>query len=85
MLKITELFRHLQSTESYPKLRYPFRDEYGKLTVAKYKLVGIIEGNIKDLNNYVFRLDARSVRYMRRVKIIENKKRYKKCLISASH
>ena len=48
-----------------------FVDEYGKLTFAKYK---VIEIDIlpKDIT-FIFKLDARSLRYMRRKKVIENK------------
>lgn len=68
-----EMFRYLQSGEFHgKKLTIPFRDRYGKTTVAKYKLVDIIEHHVKERNNYIWRLDGRSIRYMQRVKIIEN-------------
>lgn len=75
-LHTTHICRHLQSTECYPKLRFPFRDETGKITVAKYKLVGLLKGRIEGLDNYVYRLDARSVRYMKRVVVVENERSF---------
>ena len=74
--RVTELYRYIQSAEfKGRKIVFNFRDEFGKITVAKYKLVEILESNISDLYNYILRLDGRSVRYMRRVKIIENFKK----------
>jgi len=53
--------------------RIPFRDETGKYTVAKWRL--------KDYRPVtkigIFRLDARSIRYMRRTKIRENKRPFR--------
>ena len=69
------LFRYLQ-TANPPigkYLRLSFIDETRKITVAKYKLVKILESNLNDLSNWVYRLDARSIRYMKRCSIIENK------------
>lgn len=75
-LKTTELCRYIQSAElKGTEIRFPFRDEIGKTTVAKYKLVEILESNISVLYNYIWRLDGRSVRHMKRVKIIENFKK----------
>lgn len=74
-LKTITFYRYIQSGE--PKgaiLHFLIRDETGKCTIAKYKLVKVLETNIKDLYNYVWRLDGRSIRYMKRVKIIENLK-----------
>jgi len=76
LTRVTELYRYIQSAEfKGRKIVFNFRDEFGKITVAKYKLVEILESNISDLYNYILRLDGRSVRYMRRVKIIENFKK----------
>lgn len=58
-------------------LRFTFRDEDGKYSIARYKLVGIVESHIKDFVNYIWKLDARSIRYMKRKKIIENIKSYR--------
>ena len=52
------------------RLRVPFRDEYGKTTVARYK---IVEAHCLS-HSYIAKLDGRSIRYMRRAKIIENKR-----------
>jgi len=52
------------------KLVTPFRDETRKITTAKWKMkYGWHHGNL--VMSYLFRLDGRSVRYMKRVKIIE--------------
>ncbi len=75
----TKLYRYLQSAERPGrKLRYSFMDEYGKITNAKYILKEVINSNVKDILNFVWRLDARSIRYMRRVRIIENKRQFKR-------
>jgi len=74
-LKHIEIFRYLQtaSPEYGSTLCYPYRDETRKITVAKYRLIKILYHHIEDLKNWVYRLDARSIRYMRRVSIIENR------------
>jgi hypothetical protein len=75
-LKTTKLFRWLikgPDSNITPKLLVPFVDETGKLTVARYVLKSIIHSNLIGCDNYLYRLDARSVRYMKRVKIIEMK------------
>jgi hypothetical protein len=74
MLKTTKLYRYITTGDDYigKSIRLPFIDEYGKITEAYYKLVKVIAGPLKNHYNYKFKLDARSVRYMRRVKIIEN-------------
>ena len=75
-LKTTELHRYLQSGECRSrKLLFNFKDEFGKITIAKYYLVWVFTSKVKELDNYIWRLDGRSVRYMKRVKIIENLKR----------
>jgi hypothetical protein len=76
-LKTTELHRWLIKGPDFnitPKLRFPFRDETSKITIVKYILKGVIGSNLINCENYLYRLDARSIRYMRRVKIIENRK-----------
>jgi len=71
--KQTRLYRYLQSADCHGmKITFSFIDEYGKITVAKYKSVGMIKGHLSD--NFVWKLDGRSIRYMRRKRIIENKK-----------
>lgn len=47
-----------------------FRSEYGRYARASWKLVSRVIG--KDA--YLYKLDGRSVRYMKRVEIIENEK-----------
>lgn len=72
-LYTTRVFRYLQSGAFHgKKLIIPYRDEYGKITVAKYKLIKIIEHHVKECNNYLWKLDGRSIRYMRRVKVVES-------------
>ena len=48
-----------------------FIDEYGKVTYAKYKVIEI--AILPKEITLIFKLDARSLRYMRRKKVIENK------------
>ena len=75
-LKTIKLYRYLQSGEFHgKKLVFNFRGEVGKLTIAKYKLIKILKSNVKNSDNYLWKLDARSIRYMRRVRIIENLER----------
>lgn len=75
----TKLYRYLQSAEKHgKKLIFSFMDEYGKVTNAKYILKGIMDSNINDIFNFIWRLDARSIRYMSRVSIIENKRHFKR-------
>ena len=70
-----KLYRYRQSGEFHGKiLTFLFRDEFGKTTRAKYKLIRLLLSNINDLNNYLWKLDARSIRYMRRVEVVENKR-----------
>ncbi len=70
-----KLYRYVQLAVAIPGRKYlqAFRDEHGKITVAKYSLVGIIDTNLRDFKSYVYKLDKRSIRYMRRVNVIENK------------
>lgn len=72
-LKTISLYRYLQSKEFYgKKLLFNFRDEAGKLTVAKYKLIKVLKSNVKNSDNYFWKLDGRSIRYMKRVEVVEN-------------
>lgn len=79
-LHTTNLYRFLQSESNQPcgVLGFNYVDENRKHTVVKYRLCGIVESRIfefgKRLVNYIWRLDARSTRHMKRVNIIENKK-----------
>lgn len=54
-----------------PFICVPFMDENLKHTTAKYKAIGVDKGGHSDVMIYVWKLDGRSVRYMKRVKIIE--------------
>jgi len=74
-LYTTNLFRFLQSDTYYGNIiLQPFIDEKYKITTAKWKICGIIKGYLAD--NFVYRLDKRSIRYGKRFKVIENKKHY---------
>ena len=71
----THLYRYIQSTEKPGRyIIQSYRDEFRKITLARWKLIGIMKGKIKDFDNYIWKLDGRSVRYMRNKIIIENKK-----------
>jgi len=59
-----------------PLIIKPFRDETGKITTVKYRLIGGFGGKGRDDRKYIWRLDARSIRYMKRAKIIENIKEF---------
>ena len=74
-LKTTKLYRYLQSGEFYrKKLTFLYIDELGKTTRVRYRIIGLLESHIGDLDNYLCKLDARSISYMKRVVIIENKR-----------
>jgi len=75
MTKRIRLYRYIQSAEAHTKkLKYTFVDEHGKITIVKYILKKMMYSNINNLVNYIWRLDGRSIRYMKRVMVIENKK-----------
>lgn len=68
----TVLDRHLivpvDETNCMPKIVKPFMDETCKQTHAKYVLKNIL------LDKCIYRLDARSIRYGKRMSINENTK-----------
>lgn len=73
-LKTTHLQRFVASTHrSLPMLARNFIDEHGWVTMAKWKLHSFYGQYGQKF--YVYRLDARSIRYMKRVEIIENQTR----------
>jgi len=53
------------------KIVQTFRDELGKITVAKWELKNSILLQPGHLWSYQYRLDARSIRYMKRAVIYE--------------
>ncbi len=70
-LKNILFFRYLRVPRclfSPAETTYTFRDERGKLTAARYRVKYIHD------NTMIYRLDARSIRYMARRQIIENDK-----------
>ena len=68
-LEETTLYRYLKSGLKPGRfIRYTFIDENYKITSARYKLVGFQA----DPPQMIWRLDGRSVRYVKRVRIIEN-------------
>jgi hypothetical protein len=72
-LYITELPRWMRLTlEDVRGVTYlvPFRDETRKTTTAKWRMKRLWHhGNLRI--SVLFRLDGRSIRYMKRVKVIE--------------
>ena len=72
-LQETSFYRyfHTQDMLMGKYLTQSFIDEHGKITNARYKVVevDILPKSI----TFIFKLDARSLRYMRRKKVIENK------------
>lgn len=69
----THFYRFIQTPERRgAKLVQTFIDETGKLTKVRYGLIGISKNNKTQLITYNWRLDARSIRYMKRKAIIEN-------------
>jgi hypothetical protein len=72
ILFITFLPRWLRVKDEPPgvKIVHLYRDEYRKVTSAKWKLKHIwSHGN--GTFSYLYRLDGRSIRYMRRVVVID--------------
>lgn len=73
-----KLYRYLQSSFHFAPFRgLKFLDEYNKLTWVRYKFVAYTKRHINSATRYIYKLDARSVRYMQRVSIIENKEKPK--------
>lgn len=70
---MTKLYRFIETT--FMQARFTtinFIDKYGKITVARYKLIEAIEHPKTKKFAYLWKLDGRSVRYMKRKRIIEN-------------
>jgi len=66
-LKVTKLYRFLMrcSDDCTDSWVTPYRDEYGKITIVKYRLF-YFKGY------YCWRLDGRTARHIKGVKIVEN-------------
>ncbi len=75
-LKRIRLLRYLQRREFQGKyIVQSYRDESDKTTMARWKLVQILRAQSKDCDNYLYKLDKRSIRFMKRVTVLENKQR----------
>lgn len=69
MLKRIKLFRYFVASSGtlFPKWIFSFRDENRKISQAKYKLLHFIGKPTR----CIYRLDARSIRYVQRVEIVD--------------